>query len=158
VSFVVGSFVLADSLRATFDNLFTELNENVDLEVRSAQEFDSDNAREPIDVAIADDIRNIDGVEIVEPVLQRFAQLIDADGDVITPAGGPTLGVSWEGDERHPGRHHQGGQATVGSRRTRHRQGNRRRTELRGRRHRVVPHRCRQVRGDDHGHRRPRQR
>ena len=98
VSFVVGSFVLADSLRATFDNLFTELNENVDLEVRSAQEFDSDNAREPIDVAIADDIRGVDGVEIVEPILQRFAQLIDADGDVITPAGGPTLGVSWEGD------------------------------------------------------------
>lgn len=98
MSFVVGSFVLADSLRATFDNLFTELNENVDLEVRSAQEFDSDNAREPIDVAVADDIRNIDGVEIVEPVIQRFAQLIDADGDVITPAGGPTLGVSWEGD------------------------------------------------------------
>ena len=98
VSFVVGSFVLADSLRATFDNLFTELNENVDLEVRAAQEFDSDNAREPIDVAIADDIRNVDGVEIVEPILQRFAQLIDANGDVITPAGGPTLGVSWEGD------------------------------------------------------------
>ena len=34
VSFVVGSFVLADSLRATFDSLFQELNENVDLEVR----------------------------------------------------------------------------------------------------------------------------
>ncbi len=98
VSFVVGSFVLADSLRATFDNLFTELNENVDLEVRAAQEFDSDSAREPIDVAIADDIRNVDGVEIVEPILQRFAQLIDANGDVITPAGGPTIGVSWEGD------------------------------------------------------------
>ena len=31
VSFVVGSFVLADSLRATFDNLFQELGENVDL-------------------------------------------------------------------------------------------------------------------------------
>ena len=99
VSFVVGSFVLADSLRATFDNLFTELNQNVDLEVRSAQEFDSDNAREPIDVTVADDIRGVDGVEIVEPVIQRFAQLIDADGEAITPAGGPTLGVSWEGND-----------------------------------------------------------
>jgi putative ABC transport system permease protein len=99
VSFVVGSFVLADSLRATFDNLFTELNENVDLEVRSAQEFDNDNAREPIDVAIADEIRNVDGVEIVEPIVQRFAQLLAADGDVITPAGGPTIGVSWEGND-----------------------------------------------------------
>ena len=34
VSFVVGSFVLADSLRETFADLFQELNEDVDLEVR----------------------------------------------------------------------------------------------------------------------------
>ena len=48
VSFVVGSFVLADSLRATFDSLFQELNENVDLEVRATQEFTSDDAREGV--------------------------------------------------------------------------------------------------------------
>ncbi len=36
---------------------------------------------------------------VVEPVLQRFAQLLDADGDAIMPAGGPTFGVSWEGDD-----------------------------------------------------------
>jgi putative ABC transport system permease protein len=99
VSFVVGSFVLADSLRATFDELFTELGENIDLEVRSTQEFDTDGPRDPVDVMLADAIRDIDGVEVVEPALQRFAQLLDADGDVITPAGGPTLGVSWEGDD-----------------------------------------------------------
>jgi putative ABC transport system permease protein len=99
VSFVVGSFVLADSLRATFDDLFTELGENIDLEVRSAQEFDSNDARDPVDVTLADAIRDIDGVLIVEPALQRYAQLLDADGEVIAPAGGPTLGVSWEGDD-----------------------------------------------------------
>jgi putative ABC transport system permease protein len=99
VSFVVGSFVLADSLRATFDNLFQELNEEVDLEVRAAQAFDSNDARDPIDVSIADSIRAVDGVAIVEPILQRFAQLIDADGEAITPPGGPTIGVSWQGDD-----------------------------------------------------------
>jgi putative ABC transport system permease protein len=98
VSFVVGSFVLADSLRATFDNLFQELNEQVDLEVRAAQAFDSNDARDPIDVTLVDSVRAVDGVAIAEPILQRFAQLLDADGDVITPAGGPTIGVSWEGD------------------------------------------------------------
>lgn len=98
VSFVVGSFVLADSLRATFNNLFQELNENVDLEVRASQGFETDDARDPIDVTIADSIRGVDGVAIVEPTLQRFAQLLDADGDAITPAGGPTFGVSWQGD------------------------------------------------------------
>ncbi len=99
VSFVVGSFVLADSLRATFDNLFQELNEDVDLEVRAAQAFESDDARDPIDVAIADSIRAVDGVAIAEPILQRYAQLLDADGEAITPPGGPTIGVSWEGDD-----------------------------------------------------------
>ncbi len=99
VSFVVGSFVLADSLRATFDNLFQELGQDVDLEVRAAQQFETDDARDPIDVTIADSIRDIDGVAAVEPALQRFAQLIGPDGDVITPAGGPTLGVSWEADD-----------------------------------------------------------
>ena len=99
VSFVVGSFVLADSLRATFDNLFQEINEEVDLEVRAAQAFESDDARDPIDASIADSIRAVEGVDVAEPILQRFAQLIDADGEVITPAGGPTIGVSWEGED-----------------------------------------------------------
>ena len=99
VSFVVGSFVLADSLRATFDNLFQELGEDVDLEVRAAQAFESDSARDPIDVTIADSLREVDGVDIVEPALTRFAQLVGPDGDVITPAGGPTFGVSWQGDD-----------------------------------------------------------
>ena len=99
VSFVVGSFVLADSLRATFNNLFQELNEEVDLEVRASQAFESDDARDPIDVTIADSIRAVDGVAIAEPILQRYAQLLDANGEAITPAGGPTFGVSWEGDD-----------------------------------------------------------
>ena len=99
VSFVVGSFVLADSLRATFNNLFQELNEEVDLEVRASQAFESDDARDPIDATIADSIRTVDGVDIAEPILQRYAQLLDANGEAITPAGGPTFGVSWEGDD-----------------------------------------------------------
>jgi putative ABC transport system permease protein len=99
VSFVVGSFVLADSLRATFNSLFQELGQDVDLEVRAAQQFDTNDARDPIDITIADSIRQIDGVTTVEPTLQRYAQLIGPDGDVITPAGGPTLGVSWIADD-----------------------------------------------------------
>jgi putative ABC transport system permease protein len=99
VSFVVGSFVLADSLRATFDDLFQELGADVDLEVRAAQAFESNDARDPIDVTIADSISRLDGVDVVEPTLARFAQLIGPDGDVVTPAGGPTIGVSWQGDD-----------------------------------------------------------
>lgn len=98
VSFVVGSFVLADSLRSTFDNLFTELNENIDLEVRASQEFETDDARDPIPVELVDTVGAVDGVGIVEPALQRYAQLVDSEGKVIATAGAPTFGVSWEGE------------------------------------------------------------
>lgn len=99
VSFVVGSFVLADSLRATFDSLFQELNENIDLEVRATQEFETDDVRDPVDASLADTVAAVDGVAVVEPVLQRYAQILRSDGDVVPSNGAPTLGVSWEGDD-----------------------------------------------------------
>ena len=71
VSFVVGSFVLADSLQDTFDNLFTELNEDIDLSVRSAEAFDGDGQRDPVDAALADQILEVDGVEAVEPTIRQ---------------------------------------------------------------------------------------
>jgi putative ABC transport system permease protein len=100
VSFVVGSFVVADSLRATFDDLFDELAQDVDLEVRSAQEFDGDATREPIPAELADTIAAVPGVAVVEPTVTRFAQLLDEDGDTVgSAAAGPPLGVSWQGDD-----------------------------------------------------------
>jgi len=99
VSFVVGSFVLADSLRATFSDLFDELAQDVDLEVRSAQEFDGDAAREPIPVELADTVAAVDGVAVVEPTVTRFAQLLDDEGEAIDATSGPPLGVSWLGDD-----------------------------------------------------------
>lgn len=99
VSFVVGSFVLADSLRATFSDLFDELTQELDLEVRSAQEFDTDASRDPIPAELAEQVEAVAGVEIVEPTVSRYAQLVDESGDAITTVGGPTIGVSWLGDE-----------------------------------------------------------
>ena len=98
VSFVVGSFVLADSLRATFTGLFDELVSEVDLEVRAAEVFEGDSNRDPIDATIADDLQGIDGIEIIEPSLARFAQLLDQDGDVVATTGGPALGFSYIGE------------------------------------------------------------
>src|SRR5262245_33827021 len=82
VAFVVGSFVLADSLRKTFDDLFTQISENVDLQVRSALAFEGSAAsgedqRDPIPVALADEVAAVDGVAAVEPTLLRYAQLVD---------------------------------------------------------------------------------
>jgi putative ABC transport system permease protein len=98
VSFVAGSFVLADSMKATFDNLFTELTADVDLEVRATLTVDNIQAlRDPIPASIADDLAAVEGVAIIEPSLARFAQMLGDDGEPISTQGAPTLGVSWTG-------------------------------------------------------------
>jgi putative ABC transport system permease protein len=100
VSFVVGAFVLADSLEKVITEMFDELAAELDYQVRATSETgDARESREPIPIEIADAVAAVEGVDVVEPTLTRYAQLLDADGDAVRPAGGPTLGVSWEGDE-----------------------------------------------------------
>src|SRR5690554_2887399 len=40
VAFVVGAFVLTDTVRSQFDTLFEEINEGIDLTVRGKDRFD----------------------------------------------------------------------------------------------------------------------
>jgi len=106
VSFVVGSFVLADSLRKTFDDLFTEISQNVDLRVRSQVAFGEDDfqtQRDPIPDELNDQLLALDEVAATEPVLSRYAQLVAPDGDAVRTQGAPTLGVAWTGNEELSG-------------------------------------------------------
>jgi putative ABC transport system permease protein len=98
VSFVVGSFVLADSLRKTFDDLFTNISQNVDLEVRSSVAFGEDDTqtqRDPVPASLLDTVRGVEGVKLAEPTIQRYAQIIDPQGELVKTQGAPTFGVSW---------------------------------------------------------------
>ena len=99
VSFVSGSFILADSLKNTFDNLFTELTAGVDLQARSVLTVDDISAvRDPVPTSLLDTVRAVPGVANAEGSLQRFAQLLDKDGDPIKTNGAPALGVTWSND------------------------------------------------------------
>lgn len=98
VAFVGGAFVLADSLRSTFDGLFARLNQNVDLEVRSELVVEDAGAdRDPVPASLADELAAIEGVAVVEPLLTRTARFLDERGEPISVGGAPTLGVSWTG-------------------------------------------------------------
>lgn len=104
VSFVVGSFVLADSLTATFDNLFAEVNEGVDLEVRSVNEFGTNTSRrDPLPDTLVEKIRAVPGVGLAAPFLQRTAQFVTAEGELVTTQGAPTFGVSYSPDSELSG-------------------------------------------------------
>lgn len=99
VAFVSGSFILADSLKATFDNLFTELTANVDLEVRSVLTVDDISAvRDPVPGSVEATVKAVPGVANAEGGLQRTATLLKKNGDAIDTRGAPALGVSWNED------------------------------------------------------------
>lgn len=99
VSFVAGSFVLADSMKQTFDNLFSELSEDVDLVVRSrlVGVDETEAVRDPVSADVTAQVAAVDGVDIAQGNLQRYAQMLDKDGDPVS-SGGPAIGVSWWGE------------------------------------------------------------
>jgi putative ABC transport system permease protein len=99
VAFVAGSFVLADSLKGTFDNLIDGLTGEIDLEVRSELTVDElDAVRDPLPASLVEEVAAVPGVQVAEPGFGRFAQMLDKDGKPVTTQGAPTLGVSWDPD------------------------------------------------------------
>ena len=60
VSFVVGSFVISDSLRSTFNSLATNIEGTTDLTVRTSQDFGDNDLRPPIDQSNVDLVKKLD--------------------------------------------------------------------------------------------------
>ncbi len=118
VSFVSGSFVLADSLTRSFDQLIEELVDDVDLQVRTAEAFENDTFGggeiAPISLDLVPVVEGVDGVALVEPDLEGSMQIIGDDGEPITTAGGPILGVVWSGPDGLTGATLKEGRAAVG--------------------------------------------
>ena len=100
VAFLSGTLVLGDTLRANFDDLFTEANAGTDAVVRSPIEIDSDEGprRGVIVESLVDAVESVEGVAAAEPTIEGYAQLRGADGDALGGNGPPRLGGSWGDD------------------------------------------------------------
>ena len=101
VAFLAGTLVLGDTMRASFDNLFTTVNERTDAVVRGSATVGSENVaqRRPIAASVIDEVSAVDGVAAVAPVIEGTAQLSAADGSAIGGNGPPTMGTNWVADE-----------------------------------------------------------
>lgn len=93
VAFVSGTYVFTDSIKASFDTLFSDVNAGVDLYVRGVSEFGNQLPRIP--ETLVDEMLATPGVEIVAPSVDGIAQLVDKNGEAIGGNGPPTLGFSW---------------------------------------------------------------
>lgn len=99
IAFLAGSMVLIDTLGESFDNLATDINQGVDVVIRSSELVESgfNQVRGQLDESILEVVRGIDGVAEAQPNVEGYAQLVDADGTAVgNPGqGAPTIGLNW---------------------------------------------------------------
>src|SRR6266540_1121177 len=96
VSFVSGTYVLTDTMNATFSQLFKDTTKGIDVVVQTKQTFASDqgDTRDPVPASLLQQIKSVDGVKVAEGSVNGFAQFIGKNGKAVTTGGAPTLGVS----------------------------------------------------------------
>lgn len=105
VAFVSGTYVFTDSIKASFGDLFGDVNSGVDLYVSGVSEFGLSTPL--IDEGLVDQVAALPGVVIAAPSVEGIAQIIapppcekgpDAELTKPCPIGGngpPTLGFSY---------------------------------------------------------------
>ncbi|HYI60391.1 MAG TPA: FtsX-like permease family protein [Acidimicrobiales bacterium] len=103
VGFMSGTFVLTDTVAASFDTIFTEANAGIDAVVRGqaayeAAAVDGGDQRPDIDPAVADLVRQVDGVAAAEPVVASIGSVLDDEGDPLNSTGAPSFGSNWTGN------------------------------------------------------------
>src|SRR4051794_32903608 len=101
VGFVVGTLVLTDSVRAQFDQLFTDINQGIDLQVKGVDQFDQGafGQSPPIPDTLVAQVAALPGVKSASASAGGIPALVfDTDGQPVNPVGGPPLAVTWQTD------------------------------------------------------------
>ncbi|MFD6757083.1 ABC transporter permease [Micromonospora gifhornensis] len=104
VMFVSGAFVLTDTLGRTFDQIFADAYEEVDVSVAAkpkvqGNEMNGPQLAGPVPAALLAKVQGVDGVaEVTGTVVAEGARLIGSNGKVVASFGPPQLGGNWVGE------------------------------------------------------------
>jgi len=107
VAFMAGTLVFTDTMEQVFDDLFAQVNEEVDTVVQGDVvvdgQFGDSDSRAALDGSLVEEVRAVEGVAAAEPFVGTASfssKLLDTDGDAVGPSQGPpTLIESWVTDE-----------------------------------------------------------
>ena len=107
VAFVAGTFSLRTMMSSTFDGI-VDASAPADAYVRGATQvaggdagFSVGETRNPVPIALADELDQLDGVQIALPDVSGMVVLVGADGTAVQSTQAPSFGLSY--DERDPG-------------------------------------------------------
>jgi putative ABC transport system permease protein len=106
VAFLTGTLVFNDTIRSTFDKLFTSVYSGTDAVVREKAAFEgpqnSGQQRGRVDASLLTSVRAVNGVAHAEGSVFGYARIIGKDGDPLgNPANGaPTFGTNWSTSAR----------------------------------------------------------
>jgi putative ABC transport system permease protein len=107
VAMIAGTLMLTESVNSSFDDIFAEVNEGIDVTVRPEVAVEGEfgagaSFARALPEELVDDVRAVEGVESAEGVIgDETITIIDEDGDRIgPPAGGPPhIAISRVSDE-----------------------------------------------------------
>jgi putative ABC transport system permease protein len=102
VTFISGTLVLTDTLHGTFSTLFGHVYQNIDFEVRGKAAFTTSGGavRNAIPESLVSSVRQVPGVAYAEGTVSGYAQFVAPDGKAITTTGAPTLGLSYNPNQK----------------------------------------------------------
>jgi putative ABC transport system permease protein len=89
-AFVTGSFVFTDTLKGTFDSIFSTSLKGVDAEVKPVNDR---NAGVPL--SLVDQLRTVPGVRAAEIQVSAPVILIGSNGKAVHTGGAPSIGSAW---------------------------------------------------------------
>jgi putative ABC transport system permease protein len=101
VAFLSGTLLLGDTLKANFDNLFTQANAGTDVVVRGVTKIGSTGGQDrrlAIDASLVQRVRGVPGVADAQPYVEGFGQLLGHDGKRVAGNGPPTQAANWVSD------------------------------------------------------------
>ncbi len=99
VTFIAGTFVLTDTLHNTFSNLFGNIYQKVDFQVRGVAQFPGNSAtavRNPLPEPVLATVQHVPGVGTAVGQVEGYAQFVAPDGKAISNGSAATLGIAFD--------------------------------------------------------------
>ena len=102
VSFLTGVSALSDSIRQTFDSLFSSVYGRTDVVVTAHGTLDAGFRRAPkrLPRTLVADLSKVAGIDAADGLVQSYAQVIGKDGLAVGGSSAPTFGSVWATDQR----------------------------------------------------------